>query len=291
MSEKFTLILDSTQLASFYDCPTQWDYAHNQHLEKNDANKKAMNMGSFGHSMLETYYKQRASGQSQTDSMNAAVSIVPDPILSLQGEEISLLRDKISTYIYTYTNNDFIPESPESVELGFSYPLYEDSQRLFILEGKLDHYQLVPSLGTYNGMRSIMDHKFQMKRHDLYQKRLQFRNYALATNSNLLVINYISMTKKTDESTFRRQTVAFSALELQLWKKRLVQMFKQVESAMRLKNGEFGQPQPFEHRWSSCENKYGYACQFADICEQTDQFSLDSTIQTKYHKIQEWKPW
>ena len=290
-ADKFTLIIDSTQLASFFDCPEQWNLGHQEHLVKNEQNVKAMNMGSFGHTMLERYYKYRASGKDQTEGMEYAISAIPDQRLSLQAEDVVLLKDKITSYIYTYTNNDFIPESPESVELGFSYPLYEDENRLYILEGKLDHYQHTPSLGTYNGMRSIMDHKFQMKRHDLYQKRLQFRNYALATNSNLLVVNYISMTKKTDETTFRRQTVAFSALELQIWKRRLIEMFKKMESAIRLHNGEFGKPEPYEHRWSSCENKYGYACQFADICEQTDQFSIDMVKQAKYHTIEKWQPW
>ena len=290
-TQKFTLIADSTQLSSFSDCPEQWNLAHQERLEKNEQNKKAMNMGSYGHVLLERYYKSRASGENQNNALQYCLDIEPDEYLQLTVEEKILLRDKITMYVYTYTNNDFIPQNPESVELGFSRKVFEDDARLYILEGKLDKYQHTPSLGTYNGMTSIMDHKFQIKRHDLYEKRLQFRNYAWATNSNLFVINYIRMTKKNDETTFQRKTVPFSSLELQLWHARLIGLFRKMEVAIRLANGEYGQKEPYEHRWGSCENKYGYACQFADICEQTDQFSLNMVKETKYHKIQEWKPW
>jgi PD-(D/E)XK nuclease superfamily protein len=291
MSNKFTLIADSTQLAAFGECPEMWNLAHQERLEKKDQNRKAMNMGSYGHTLLERYYKSRASGQNQAQGLEFALSVPPEEYLQLTIEEATLLRDKIAVYAYTYTNNDFIPRDPESVELGFSRKVYEDDSRVFILEGKLDKYQHTPSLGTYNGMTSIMDHKFQMRRHDLYEKRLQFRNYAWATNSNLFVINYIRMTKKNDEGTFVRKTVPFSSLELQLWEQRLIGMFKKMEVAIRLANGEYGKAEGFEHRWSSCENKYGYACQFTDICEQTDQFSLNMVKEMKYVKIQEWKPW
>ena len=287
--EKFTLTLDSTQLASFFDCPEQWNLAHNERLEKNDQNKKAMSMGSYGHSILEAYYKGVASGI--TNPMEKALELKPEPRLELTSEEIQIIKDKLLVYSYTYARGDFVPASPDSVELGFSYNLFEDEKRLFILEGKLDHYQHTPSLGSYNGMRSIMDHKFQMKKHDLYTKRLQFRNYALATESNLFIVNYISMTKKTDETTFRRVAIPFSALELQLWKKRLIEMFMKVEVAIKLNRGDYGEPRPFEHRWNSCENKYGYACQFADICECTNQFEIEQVKATKYHKIEQWKPW
>lgn len=291
MSNKFTLIADSTQLSSFFDCPEQWNLAHQQCLEKNEQNKKAMNKGSYGHTLLERYYKSRASGENQNNALQFALAAEPEEYLQLTVEEKILLRDKITMYVYTYTNNDFIPQDPESVELGFSRPVFEDDSRLYILEGKLDKYQHTPSLGTYNGMTSIMDHKFQERRHDLYEKRLQFRNYAWATNSNLFVINYIRMTKKNDETTFVRKTVPFSSLELQLWHGRLIQLFRKMEVAIRLAKGEYGKPEGFEHRWGSCENKYGYPCQFTDICEQTDQFSLNMVKETKYHKIQEWKPW
>lgn len=290
-NEKFTLIVDSTQLSSFSECPAQWDYAHNQHLEQIGSNKKAMNMGSYGHVMLENYYKKLAIGCTTNDAVDYAVSVPPEERLELNSEEISILKDKIRIYSYTYAKGDFVPLNPESVELGFSYKLYEDDSRLFILEGKLDHYQHTPALGSYNGVRSIMDHKFQMRRHDLYEKRLQFRNYALATNSNLFVINYISMTKKTDETTFRRKVVPFSSLELELWKSRLIQMFKKMETSIKLAEGHFGPAIPYEHNWGSCENKYGYACQFAALCEANNQYEFDQAKATKFVTIGKWNPW
>lgn len=292
MPSKFTLIADSTQIASFFDCPEQWHLAHKEHLEANNQNKKAMNMGSYGHSILENYYKELAKGKPTNEAIEFATSIEPEERLELQKDEIELLRSKCLIYSYTYARNDFIPLNPESVELGFSYNLYEDDRRLFILEGKMDHYQHTPALGAYNGIRCIMDHKFQMRHHELYWKRLQFRNYALATGSNLMIINYISMTKKNDDTTFRRKSVPFSSLELEIWKRRLIEMFKKMEVQIKLASGELtGIPEPFEHRWNSCENKYGYPCQFTQICECTNQFELDMVKQNNFHKIEKWNPW
>jgi len=290
--EKFTLVANSTQLQAFGECPEQWNLAHRENLEKKDQRKDAMNAGSFGHTMLETYYKSIASGKSLNDALNLATSLTPEPRLELEPEMVKVLKDKLFIYGMTYAKSDFIPESPETVELGFSVPVYEDSSRLFILEGRLDAYQHTPMGGFFNGSRAIMDHKFQMRHHELYQKRLQFRNYAWATKSSLFIVNYISMTKKTDDTTFRRKVIPFSSLEHQLWERRLIQMFMNMEMAIKISSGALtGKPQPYEHRWNSCENKYGYPCQFTDICEQTNEAAIEMVKKTQYHQIKEWRSW
>lgn len=63
---KKILILDSSQIDTFGQCHTQWDLAYRQSLISNDAKENTpMDMGTYGHKLLEIIYKERAKGNGQ----------------------------------------------------------------------------------------------------------------------------------------------------------------------------------------------------------------------------------
>jgi hypothetical protein len=165
------------------------------------------------------------------------------------------------------------------VEQGFSYPLLDTPEYLFVLEGKIDVMAVLN-----NGSNGVVDHKFQGRERSLYQKSIQFRNYAMVSDFNYVVVNYIRLHQAISEKTFVRDVIYFSSLEKQMWKRRLIEKFKRIA-----RERELG---IFEKNEAMCPGKFGYPCEFTKICN--DNFDLVSIQATKYQfykKREEWKPW
>jgi hypothetical protein len=283
----------------------------------------AMTMGSYGHKMLEIYYKGRSKGYGISACLDHAMSFDPDketcrcghgkehhaPVVfieepherdtfkcmaagcecenldfqpfPLEPDKKELVKERIRVYVYTYSLNDFIPRTPEHVEVGFSHKLYEDDEKLYILEGRYD------LLVNHNGLETWADHKCQMSAYDLYTKDIQFRNYDLVTEAAIACINYIRLTKKVDTTTYVRQWFSFSKMEREFWRRRLIGIYDQM---LRV---ELTGIQPEDYKWNMCKGKFKNAkCPFTPLCEEA--FIPDVVAQKKltlYHKKQEWKPW
>lgn len=185
------------------------------------------------------------------------------------------------------------PQNPQTkefpkplVEQGFSYPLLDTPEYLFVLEGRIDlmaHLQ--------NGSAGIVDHKFQGRERQLYGKSIQFRNYALVCDFNYVVINYIRLHQAISEKTFVRETVYFSSLEKQLWRRRLIEKYKKIAHDRELAAQRSGIA-AFEKEESACSGKFGYPCEFTKICNDNhDLVSIQAVKEQFYQKREVWKPW
>lgn len=324
---KQTLILDSTQIASFLECPRLWNFSYRENLELRprdggaDQNRPLL-MGTYGHKLLEIYYKVK-SKEGALKAVDAALAFDPDAICECGHENGEHHKDlesnerfscnydeckceqykqvefplpladraavtkRFREYCYTYANNDFQPHDESTVEVGFSYKLHEDDTKLYVLEGKID------LLGTdASGQQNIiMDHKYQLRTHTLYAKSVQFRNYALATDHRMLIINYIRLTKEVTKDTFQRQIASFTLPELEWWKRQLISVYDRVAAAQScaatVNNywlSDFSNP-----NWASCSGRFGYPCHFTPLCEEPHmaQYKKGSLYQVK----KEWRPW
>ncbi len=319
MSNKFCLTLDSSQLSNFSDCPQLWDYANNQHIGfEHESEKEAMNAGTLGHQILDVFYTKRSEGESLNESAAAAFAFNPDtefkcacghilkehtrnllgfnngcsrcithaPCWKFEAVPFVLSQDlriavktRLREYFLTYAQNDFIPNSTAAIEVGFSKPIYEDSENLFVLEGRID------LIGTWQGLSTIVDHKFQMRKRDLYPKSIQFRNYDLVCDglTNMLVINYIRLTQKVDKTTLVREPVTFTSLERTWWKERVIKKFFSIKS--QLLSGEF------ERNEGMCGGKYGYPCAYTPLCEEINPETRERKKQSLFVIKEAWKPW
>ena len=155
---KFTLVLDSSQITQYLQCPTQW---HNQYVKKlvpstfKQQDQEAMNAGTYGHKLLDIYYKCIARGLKMNDRIEEAFDYDPDhdmcecgcskdchlPIPALKIHECTrckkcvnytahpfplsqdvrfTVRNRFREYCAQYMNNDFKPLSEQHVEVGFS---------------------------------------------------------------------------------------------------------------------------------------------------------------------------
>src|SRR5947207_5993291 len=252
---KFTLVLDSSQLSTFLECPQMWNYQYNERLGLPAGEpKEAMNAGTYGHKLVEMYYlarfavldmnaakekafafdidsyfctcKHSRESHSEGGACKCGCEAFKAQPFELAGEMRYAVKNRLWEYFCTYLSNDFVPDSPEAVEVGFSEKLYEDSENLFVLEGRID------MKATLQGLPCIVDHKFQTRAHSLYKKSIQFKNYVYASRVPLLVINYIRLSKGVTKDTLVRELVTFNSLEMQAWKQELVQLFFKIKAML-----------------------------------------------------------
>ncbi len=320
---KYTLVLDSSQISLFLECPLQWYLRYVKRLVPSGAptDNIYMNAGTYGHKLLEIYERSRLKGINLNDSMQKAFDFDPDTDVcecgcnrehhlyleviqvtecqrcgkciggfkpkpfQLNQDERFAMRNRVRDYIFKWKDNEIVPLSEKHIEVGFSEPIYEDDENLFVLEGRVD------LIGKLQGLECIVDHKFQFKRQWLYEKSLQFKNYALVCKKLMFIINYIRMAKTIDNNTFDRTLISFSVPELLAWKKKLIQIFFSIKDA-RLKGS-------YEQRWSACKG-YGETydktatkyCKYTTLCEEPNDDMRLIKENTLYQvNPVEWRPW
>ncbi len=278
---KRALILDSTQIDAYLTCPRYWYYGHAKQLVRADAEPpRPIMMGTYGHKLLEIYYKAKLDGSctNLSQSIDKVLSFNPPiNILPLEPTDREAVKKAFRLYAYTYSASDIKPLMEDTVEIGFSHKLYEDDSWIYILEGRID------LIGTLIGETLFMDHKFQLRSKNLYKKAIQFRNYALASDKLLGVINYIRLTKEVTKDTFNRELISFTKPELAWWRCELISIYHNIRESIESAH--------YKQNWSACSGKYGYECEFTQLCEER---SIESrkVRESAFYKIkEEWKPW
>lgn len=321
---KFTLILDSTQISNHMACPAMWFLGDRRRLLRNDIaaqmerrDSSALDMGTYFHKLCEVYYKNYRFKLNQEQAVDMAMVLDMDHEVCeckhhlethqlglgscvapecqckgfkakpfpLNADKRRAVRDRFFEYISTYSaKGDFDVTSPDHVEVGFSELLYEDSERIFILEGRMDIAE-----ASYNGTKCVVDHKLQLRRKDLYLKRIQFRNYAMVSRQPFLIVNYCRMAKEASNETFKRAIASFTALEHKYWKEKLIYIYTQIANHLMTAGGIL----PTQN-WGNCETGNGYSeCQFTPLCEETylGERMMNNRIDQLYSIREEWKPW
>src|ERR1035437_563679 len=316
---KFTLVLDSSQLTTFCSCPLDWYYTNVKKLSLDLPRRAddARDVGTYGHRILDLYYKLRASGVNVTEASHEALAYNPDedtcvcncpaenhkylPAIGYiecqkchhclkRGDLIDYLpfplnkesrfsvRERTMLYIAYWKNNDYQPLSSKHVEVGFSEAIYEDAENLFVLEGRID------LIATLQGLHCIVDHKFQLRMKELYSKSIQFKNYALVNKSLMLIINYIRLAAGVKKDvTFERKIVNFTVPELLAWKQKLIGLYFMVKRCMV--------EDEFPQNWGSCAGLY-HPCIYTPLCEEFNK-EMKTVKERQLYTIrkEQWRPW
>jgi hypothetical protein len=304
-----TLILDSSQISQWYECGTEWSQRGLIQINKKDPTETfrpsdALAAGSLGHKYLEIYYTELALSGDSALAARRTLAFNPDEADKIEKQfplDIALrakVKQRVVDYFMFYgPGRDYKPAFKKKaiveiynglprdalvrdplVEKGFSYKLFENKQYLFVLEGRIDF------IGeAQDGTILWMDHKFQFREHELYVKSIQFRNYSLATNLNLAVINYIRLHDKIQPKTFLRQSLTFSSLEMRHWKEELTDIYMQIARQVVVGN--------YPKNRNSCSGAWGKPCQYVSLCEEYN-LEIRAAIQKRdFTQRKEWRPW
>lgn len=273
---KFSLALDSTQIAAFLQCQEYWHLAYQRWLVHKFVRKEAFDRGTVVHGLLERYYLSKINNLSPQDSQQVALKCLDE--LSdkhkISREDKKLIEQRFILYTCMYLNKDM---QPIQVERGFSIPLLDNDMFFFVLEGRID------LIGYLSGIKTWMDHKSQDRDYDLYSHSIQFLNYSFATGLSNGMINYIGLQKVPNESTFRRDALYFSAEKLRRWRVRLITIFYKVTQSLLANN--------YEKNEAQCQGKWG-PCEFSSFCvEETNEAVKEALIQINFMKREPFEPW
>lgn len=298
------LVLDSSQISTFLECPTKWELINIESLAKSNVVDDPLSAGTLMHKYLEIYYTAIGRGIPPDKATRLALEFNPDEKdesdkhqYPLGSEIRQQLTNRFLEYTMVYSQGDYeVATRPRHkisidandlpyddydceplVEQGFSYELYNTNEFLFVLEGRIDF------IGSTKGNPLWMDHKLQFRERSLYKKRIQFRNYSLALGYNLGIINYIRMHKSASKTTLVREPISFSSYENRVWADELRDIYRRI--AGELASGHL------ELNRDSCEGKFGYRCQFTDVCEEYNETTKAAIKARDFVKREEWKPW
>jgi len=301
-----TLILDSSQISSFLACPERWRLSNVERLTKSNVVDSPISAGTLMHKYLEIYYTLQGIGIgiNSGEAYKIALAFDPDSKDEIDNYQYPLdgpLRKQVAArffdYHLTYSAGDYetmyrseydvhiengmpidTTKKVPLVEQGFSFKLLDTAEYLFVLEGRIDWLARLK-----DGTNLWVDHKLQFRQRELYKKSIQFRNYALATGFTLGVINYVRMHKTIEPKTLVRSVITFSSYERQMWKFKLIDIFKRIAAQMQ-------QPH-LEKNYKSCEGDFGYPCQYTPICEEHQPLTQIAIKKRDFVERKEWKPW
>jgi len=276
---QFNLVLDSSQIVAFLECPQKWVFQYQKNLELKEQQHQGFNKGTIVHGMLERYYKHIHESWPTAQAIVLAKVRDERKELDIDDDTFNLLLNRFINYTSRY-QDDLLPVEHNGklvIESGFSYPVINNDRFLFILEGRID------IIAKFDSFVAIVDHKTQARYRRFYPFSIQFMNYALAMGLNRVMINVIGLQEKFDEKNLFRQPFYYSTEKLAQWKKKLELIFYRVANALILNS--------YEKNEASCPGKYGYPCDYCKICEETKPEIIDNIIKFKYKERPIWTPW
>ena len=281
----FSLALDSTQMALFLECPQKWYLTWIQQLHKDNNYTKPLDKGSLMHYLLEHYHKSYFYSKNFVEAQKYALDLsrkwFKNETHTLTKEDYTLVTTRFTQYLFYWFSNELqtmAVNGEPAVEMGFSLPLVDNPDFHFVLEGKIDRFAQ-----TKNGLEMFVDYKTQGQYKIINKRRIQFKNYSLACGKSRGMIDIIGLQADLKEGYLRRDLTYFSPPELQRWKSEVIKIFYQVANCV-LNN-------IYPHNWESCDGKYGYLCNFSELCECVDPQIYENIKHTKYHIAKEWTPW
>lgn len=281
MPEKLVLTLDASQISLFYECQEKWHLQYLKQLQPKERNKLSLDKGTYIHWLLEAHYSKPRSTK-ECIKIARALAINSDDI-NLTEETLDFLDSRFMDYRLLYSEDDYQPvviDGVPQIEVGFSIPLVDNNEYLFTLEGKIDMIAQLRQNGTT--INFFVDHKTQSIKTNLYTRRIQFKTYALATQLNRGMVNYIGLQQELKKDYLRRELFSISDAELVRWRSELIGVFyKAVDCIYNSK---------FEQNWYSCDGKYR-VCEYHELCEQTQPEIAELIQLSKFEKSEPWRPW
>lgn len=288
MSEetRITLTLNSSQLAEYIRCPRRWFYGSplGKNIEIKDRDVKAMSRGTFIHGLLERYYTKIWEGDSWVSAQAYATSKLAEvkKLVELPVEDYTFLFNRFVQYCVRYSDDKIRIGTIErngaknaAVEVGFSFPLLDNSDYLFVIEGRID------MIVQQSGVDVIWDHKIQTQRKEIYGRSVQLSNYTLATEISRGMHNYVRLAQTPNGDTFERKVHFFGPLVKERWRKYILGKFFEIASLQNEPRQELG----------ACEGEHWHPCMYIPLCEQTDDLITVSKIAIEYQIKKPYRSW
>lgn len=269
---KITIIADSHQLSEYQRCPSLYEKSQVQQFGT-EKMKTAFIKGRAIHDVLETYYLCKIQKKPIDQCvMEALLKLQTQKELSK--DEFRIISPKLIQYFAHYRDETWVPLK---TEIGFSKLLYEDSNHLFVYEGKID------LLLEVQRAKAFSDHKSQSRHQNLPQDSNQFLGYAWATGLMLGIINFLNLAEsKAPKDAFRREICNYTPNLIKEWTEGAIDTMLRMARSQR--EGRY-----LKQR-HGCLGVYGL-CDFIDVCKQTSKLVQIGMLKRDFIIKEPWSPW
>ena len=308
---KFIFSMDSSQIKQFMICPLSWylqyqvnpEIAGSKNLKLKTAYPKGggADKGTYVHKLNDVFFSLRAAQRTQSSQAHAHAAMefiktagTADALGIGKDDERFLLERFLQFVLHHDSRKDELipikdPEGNPGVEVPFSKVLFEDADRMYIVEGRIDLLCML----NRGQVKAWADHKTQSRFNDLYHWKPQFLTYAWATGFNYGLINYIGLQQKINANTFRYVPIEFPEWKIEEWADKMLQCFRVIEEGL---TGPIDPLQYFYNRKieASCGGAFeSTPCMFTKLCEiePWNQRLKDFVMEREFELVEKWQPW
>ncbi len=278
---QFSLAADSSQITCFETCNRMYFYKYRLNIEPREIIHTAFSKGTIIHGLAERYYNRIYEG------WNTALKFAVDSYredreklgLGVDNTTFESLLARFLLYASLHTNDlmPLVKDGKPAVEQGFSIPIVDNKYFLFVLEGRID------LVIKFNDLKVVVDHKTQNQKKAFHARTIQFLNYALALNTNRVMINVIGLQEKFKPGFIFRNLFYYSHDYLLHWREQLTSIFYRMANAI-IQND-------FPMNLSACPGKYPQPCDYCSLCEEANPNIVSNIIKIKYKEVEPWTPW
>ena len=272
MNSKIVLVCDSHAISAYQRCPELYRLSTLRGLEP-VTEYLPFKKGSIIAEMLEAYYNILIE---RPIEKNDLIEIVAKHLLTsdLNQEIKDLIEFRFYRYWKFYKNDIWKPIACEG-NTAFSKVIYEDSQHLFIYEGR-------PDLHMYwdrsHKKRAITDHKSQGYSYEYYPHNNQALGYCWGLETDTFFYNFFGLQETgKPEDWFHRSSKIFTKEQIETWKQNTIQWFFKIT-----------RDQDYVASLQ-CTTKFG-TCAFHQICEQPKNWVKEGLLRRNF-KQREHKVW
>lgn len=268
--------LDATMFDLMQLCPQRYYYRFV--LNKVTPTKaKPLDRGTLVHVGQEEYWKALKEGDAFNLRVQRAIQAVQQGSIDsdLDMDEVSRIIDVMRE---TFIVNRSLDEELEvlAVENPFAYSLYQDETVHIVMIGKID---LIVKDRKFD-QPIVYDHKSYERDFPLKRLNNQFTNYAVAAETDYLVVNRIGFqTSVSPDKKHKRIFLSYDEPFKQQWKDNVVQVVYQYLDYIS------------ENKWpmnlTSCD-KYNRLCEYFDICDTSGEAGKTFKLDTHFNTGEKW---
>lgn len=282
MSEKKIVVLNSTAIAIYLECPQKYDFAVLQSLVRKGQKNEAMGKGEIFHHLICKYWQLKLEKHPKPFiAITEELTQLRSNFSYISNEDLEFLRQRFFAYSIFWESDPAKPlilEGKLAMEIGFTVKIYEDQEFIFLLEGRLDR------IATQQGIDFLLDHKTQGRKYDYYWRRPQFMNYVLGAQEqgmqvNKLMVDYIGLQQTINKDTFRRDMFSYPSSAIREWKQYLIDRIY-----FPIARGKI-----YKER-GSCEGVYA-PCIYNDLCDAPSARGLEELITLNFEKTEQHRSW
>lgn len=210
--------LSYTNVKTFRDCPKRYEYKYIQHLPELGGDE--LEIGTTGHSVLESYYRLFPESRSQEflyGAIEDTVSIRQD------------IRDKVKEALTGY--HTWAVKEDEGIKILEVEKEINLTIGDYMFTGKID------AIGEQNGQQVLLEHKFKSQWGTDVMQQFSFdeqnKGYSLATGCRLIIYNLIRTKPAKTRPKFERVPILVPESEVIRFQEDLGLWNNKIEAAKR----------------------------------------------------------